>query len=173
MLGKQLRRLWACSSLEGNLPHSSQAIHLLYLLNWAKGLCLSSPDLLLFFWCCARGKWTEKQKATSRSCSVYTRPLSIPWVFDTEFILGLQAAKANAEHRITSQVVGFCLWLSVSVLFIKEKAIYWTSYCLHTWAEATGSWPDGEIHVCLFLCMEHDPALQHVCSFIALTSWNK
>lgn len=39
-----------------------------------------------------------------------------------------------------------------------------------TQPEETESWPDGQSPVCLFLWMEHGPALQHVCCLIALTS---
>lgn len=59
-----------------------------------------------------------------KSCLFYTRPLSIPWFCDTEYILGLQAAKVNAEHGPTSLEVDFCLWLAVSLLFIQDKSIF-------------------------------------------------
>lgn len=108
----------------------------------------------------AGGKGTEKQETTSSIKTV--RCTLVPWVFPgvvvPGYILGLQAAKVNAEHGPMSLEVDFCLWLSVSVLFIQDKTICWKSYCLHTWAEATGSWLEGRILVCLFLWMEHSPA---------------
>lgn len=105
--------------------------------------------------------------------SFYSSPLSMPWVFGTKYVQGLQASNVNAGHGLTSLEEGFCLWLSVSASFIQGKTICCASCCLHTEAEKTGTWPDGRSPVCLFLWAECSPALQHVCSLIALTSWSK
>lgn len=102
-------------------------------------------------------KWTEKWETISSIKAVRFTP--VPWAFPGFVILNILW---DCKQQRQMQRMDLCLWLSVSALFIQDKLICWTSYCLHTWAEVTRSWPDGWSLVCLFLWVECSPALQHM-----------